>query len=222
VNPATKQFSNDDWSNILIGDQSDPSFWKYVRSTVGEIDIFLDDGGHTMDMQRITFENVFPMIRKNGVYACEDLATSYVHQFGGLSGVMAPQSMGSTMISLTQQFVDWLNSYFVDGTFRSREPTNLLSGIARTFALEANSIHFYSQLVVVEKSDGKLGVCVFLSFSLSLSTQLHIHTTTTMVEDKRPGTVRVGGRSIPYSNQPWTGFRVDWDHYLGIVHDLFL
>ena len=39
---------------IVIGDQADPNFWKQFLTTVDKIDIFLDDGGHTMVQQKNT------------------------------------------------------------------------------------------------------------------------------------------------------------------------
>ena len=158
VNPSTKQFDNGDWCTVIIGDQSDPSFWRSIHDQY-KVDIFLDDGGHTMDMQRITFENVFTMIDANGVYMCEDLATSYVTGFGGLPGVRAPESVPFTMIGLTQQFVDWINGYFVDGFMPSLQPSTFDDGrggsnsLATYFTKSVKGIYFYSQVVVVEKSD---------------------------------------------------------------------
>ena len=154
VNPATKQFDNGDWCTVIIGDQSDPSFWRSIHDQY-KVDIFLDDGGHTMEMPRVTFFSVFhTLIDVNGLYVCEDLATSYVSQFGGLPGVIAPESVSFTMVGLTQQFLDWINGYFVEGLMPSMEPVNINgNNIASDFARSVKGIYVYSQLVVVEKSD---------------------------------------------------------------------
>ena len=122
-----------------------------------------------MNMQRTTFEHVFEMIDVNGLYVCEDLATSYVTQFGGLLGITAPKSVSFTMVGLTQQFVDWINGYFVDGVMPSMQPGFGDNSLASYFTKSVKGVYFYSQLVVVEKSDeDKLPGMFFFFFGLSL------------------------------------------------------
>ena len=41
---------------IFIGSQSDPNFWANFYETVGNVDVILDDGGHTYKQQIITVE----------------------------------------------------------------------------------------------------------------------------------------------------------------------
>ena len=168
-----------------------------------------------MNMQRTTFEQVFTMIDVNGLYVCEDLATSYVTQFGGLPGITAPKSVLFTMIGLTQQFVDWINGYFVDGIMPSMQPSSFGdNSLASYFTRCVKGVYFYSQLVVVEKSDEDKFPGMFLFLFLCISwRQQHQH---------HIGTVLSGGRSIPYvSSQPWNGKgKVNWDYYLGLVQNL--
>lgn len=73
-----------DTTKLFVGDQESPEFWDKFLSEVPEIDIFIDDGGHTMKQQIVTWEKVFPKMKKGGVYICEDVHTSY-HE-GGLEG----------------------------------------------------------------------------------------------------------------------------------------
>jgi methyltransferase family protein len=58
---------------ISIGDQADPMFWQWFLSEIPQIDIFIDDGGHTARQQVTTFESVFAHIEPGGVYLCEDI-----------------------------------------------------------------------------------------------------------------------------------------------------
>ena len=55
LNPAAKKWEQDGFE-IHIGDQSDPGFWKAFTAEIGEIDVFLDDGGHTYRQQIVTTE----------------------------------------------------------------------------------------------------------------------------------------------------------------------
>ena len=53
LNPAALKWENFGFE-IIIGNQADPIFWKNLKSKVIEVDIILDDGGHTNEQQIIT------------------------------------------------------------------------------------------------------------------------------------------------------------------------
>lgn len=91
---------------ILIGDQADPSFWAQVKEQAPVVDIFIDDGGHTMEQQLVTFREMWPHIRDGGVFACEDTHTSY---YGGTygGGVRKP----GTFIERAKLLVDDMNAW---------------------------------------------------------------------------------------------------------------
>jgi hypothetical protein len=61
---------------IFIGSQSDRKFLRKVKTQIPPIDILIDDGGHTMKQQITAYEELFPLIKDNGTYLCEDLHTS--------------------------------------------------------------------------------------------------------------------------------------------------
>jgi hypothetical protein len=48
-----------------------------VMDVIGACDIIIDDGGHTMLQQQITFGCLFPLVKSGGIYCIEDLHTSY-------------------------------------------------------------------------------------------------------------------------------------------------
>ncbi|NBW09207.1 MAG: hypothetical protein EBR82_14405 [Caulobacteraceae bacterium] len=62
---------------IVIGSQEDPEVLKQFEG----FDIVIDDGGHTMKQQIETFKQLFPTVRKGGLYVIEDLHTSYWPDF---------------------------------------------------------------------------------------------------------------------------------------------
>jgi hypothetical protein len=80
-NPDCKQFENED-CEIFIGSQSDPIFWKNFYKNVGNVDIILDDGGHTNDQQLITLIESINFINNGGLHLVEDIHTSYFKQYG--------------------------------------------------------------------------------------------------------------------------------------------
>ncbi len=62
---------------VYIGDQADVSFLERVSREAGPFDIIIDDGGHMMSHNIISFETLFPLLSDGGVYVIEDLHTSY-------------------------------------------------------------------------------------------------------------------------------------------------
>jgi len=135
VNPACRQFE-EERVRVLLGDQGDREFLRALRSEVPRIDILIDDGGHRMDQQIATFEELFPHISEDGVYLCEDLHTSYWPEFGG--GFRRP----GTFIETAKGLVDQLNAWY------TREPDTFE---VEDFTLSAHSLHFYSGMLVIEK-----------------------------------------------------------------------
>tara|TARA_Y100000816_G_scaffold5977_1_gene3630 strand:+ start:153 stop:917 length:765 start_codon:yes stop_codon:yes gene_type:complete len=84
LNPEAKKWEKDGFE-IFIGDQSDPDFWTDFYKQVGEVDILLDDGGHTYIQQIVTAEYALDNIKDGGVLAVEDTHTSYMDKFGDKS-----------------------------------------------------------------------------------------------------------------------------------------
>jgi len=131
ISPDCAQFA-DRGTEIYIGDQGDLAFLAQVLSEVKQIDVLLDDGGHTMEQQRVTFDVCFGEISENGVYLCEDLHTSYWEAYGG--GFRNPNSF----IEYMKSKIDELNGYWTGDAFTS-------------FTRSVASIHFYDSIVAIEK-----------------------------------------------------------------------
>ena len=80
INPECKKFANDG-IEIHIGNQSDPLFWENFFKEVGNVDIILDDGGHTNLDQIITTVKCVDKINDGGVLMVEDTHTSYINEY---------------------------------------------------------------------------------------------------------------------------------------------
>ena len=76
-----------DGIHIHIGDQADRGFWRRFKTEVPHIDVLIDDGGHHANEMRVTFEELFPILRPGGVYICEDIinGNEFLAYLGGLS-----------------------------------------------------------------------------------------------------------------------------------------
>lgn len=117
--------------SITIGNQEDRDFWKNFLKDKQKFDIIIDDGGHTMKQQIVTFQEVYDHISDDGVFLCEDLHTSYYPNFGG--GLNNPKSF----IEFSKKLIDGLHSYYYHGD--------------NTFRKITDSIHYYDSVIVIEK-----------------------------------------------------------------------
>lgn len=134
INPKCKGFEEDQ-IKVYIGSQSDRSFLKDLKKQIPKVDILIDDGGHTMRQQKVTFQELFDHVKEDGVYLCEDTHTSYWMRYGG--GLKRE----GTFIEFAKGFIDQLHAHHSEqGHFKVNSFTN-----------EADSVHYYDSVVVVEK-----------------------------------------------------------------------
>lgn len=134
INPRCKELEKENF-NIFIGSQSDRKFLKEVKMQIPPIDILIDDGGHTMIQQIVSFEELFGCIKDDGIYLCEDIHTSYWAAFGG-----GHKRRGS-FIEYSKNFIDYLHAY------HSNQMTLRISN----FTKSVDSIHYYDSILVIEK-----------------------------------------------------------------------
>lgn len=196
INDGCKHFDNGDWVHIEIGDSQDPEFMEYIKKKHPKVDLFLDDGGHTMDQQRFLLRELLPHVQPNGVYICEDLSTSWGKKHGSMpfrdSRDLA--FLNGTMYGLVHRTIDWLNSGWIAGKVMKEDPTALIDkdffgkdeSMWKEFQQTVQSIHVYSQIVVYEKGHVNVGF-----------------------------TTRTVGARIPYSNTKNIVYdKTDWNNVL--------
>jgi 23S rRNA U2552 (ribose-2'-O)-methylase RlmE/FtsJ len=135
INPDCKKLEDEN-IHIFIGDQSDRAFLRSVVEKIPRIDILIDDGGHTMEQQICTFEELFEYVDPYGIYLCEDLHTSYWGKYGG--GYLQKGSF----IEYSKDFIDEINAWF------SRESELKVTDFTRS----VSGVHFYTSVLVIEKA----------------------------------------------------------------------
>ncbi|HVY76472.1 MAG TPA: class I SAM-dependent methyltransferase [Puia sp.] len=133
INPECKKFESES-VKVFIGSQEDKNFLQDLKTKIPDIDILLDDGGHTMKQQRTTFEMMFDKVKDDGLYVVEDLHTSYFKYFGG--GYKKRKSF----IEYSKNFIDKLHAWHVP----KKVPVD-------DFSRSTNSLHYYDSVLVIEK-----------------------------------------------------------------------
>ena len=134
IDPYCTRFEE---ATVFIGDQADRAFWQRFRAETPPLDIVIDDGGHTVEQQRVTLEELLPHLRPGGVYICEDVHgddnafLGYVH---GLSRGL----------------------FGYDLTLDEASPERVLSSPATPFQSAIHSVHVYPYVVVIERRDRPL------------------------------------------------------------------
>ena len=150
INPACLQVE-EERINIIIGDQSDRNFLRSLKDKINKVDILIDDGGHTMDQQLNTFEELYDWVSETGVYLVEDVHTSYWRQFGGRFRKRKNWFQRESFVEFSKDLIDQLNVWYVP----QRKKNKLIgTGILLErikVSKSTTGIHFYDSVVVFEK-----------------------------------------------------------------------
>ena len=103
LNPKCKKFEKYGF-NIEIGDQNLPEFWDEFFKKYKDVDVIIDDGGHTNSQQINTVVSCVPHINDGGVLITEDVMCSYLNDFGN------PNKY--SFINFSKKIVDDINFKF--------------------------------------------------------------------------------------------------------------
>ena len=82
INPDCKKYE-EERIKVEIGSQADNVFLLDIMRDYGSFDFILDDGSHMNEHVIYSFEHLFESIKSGGVYAIEDIGTSYWEDYGG-------------------------------------------------------------------------------------------------------------------------------------------
>lgn len=121
---------------IYIGDQENRQFLRELMKKVGKVDVVIEDGGHRMNQQIATFEEVYPHVSEGGVFLIEDLHTSYWKRYEG--GVKKK----GTFIEYAKDLIDTLNAWHAESS-DNLKPNN--------FTRSIKAMHIYDSIIVFDK-----------------------------------------------------------------------
>ena len=137
IDPRCAQFGEDQ-IEIVIGDQEDRGFLRGLGESVGPVDVLIEDGGHTMNQQIATFEELWPRITDGGVFLMEDLHTSYWRRYGG------GYRRAGTFIEYAKDLVDQQHAW------HSRDKESL---VVDDYTRTIRGMHVYDSIIVFDKGD---------------------------------------------------------------------
>jgi hypothetical protein len=123
---------------IFRGSQDDPEFLRRVIAETGAPDIVIDDGSHVNAHVIRSFETLFPLLADGGIYAVEDVQTSYWPGFGGR---IEPDGGSGTIMGYFKALADGLNH--AEWIRPGYVPTYLDT--------HASAVHFHHNLIFVFK-----------------------------------------------------------------------
>ena len=135
INPECAKFLDTN-TKIFIGSQEDEVFLNELKNQLPPLDILIDDGGHTMKQQILTFKHLFSLVKDGGIYLTEDTHTSYWNSFGG------GYKRKGTFIEFAKKLIDQMHAWHINNKRIApvNELTKSITGIA-----------FYDSMVVFEK-----------------------------------------------------------------------
>lgn len=155
-------------STLHIMSQSDEKKLHELVNQVGEFDIVIDDGSHTMHDQQFTFKALFPFIKSGGIYIIEDLHTSYWRGHGGGGEIGDPKSSPYSTTEFLKALVDNVNyvGAYTGTASRERALVRVLVGhdqwgnynfpkdffeTLNYYSKHIKSIHFYDSMCFIFK-----------------------------------------------------------------------
>ena len=168
------KFDNKDISTV-VGDITDHKTICEIREIKNAFEIIIDDGSHHSRDIIMTFLDLFPNVKNDGVYIIEDLHCSYWQHYGG--GLYHPYSAQAFFKAL----VDVMNSEFWGV---EKQISEVISGILKFHKIEADalnldhihSIEFTNSICIVRKKDPEMNVIGLRKvYGKNISVETDIH-----------------------------------------------
>jgi hypothetical protein len=134
---------------VTIADQGNESQLKELEK-LGSFDFIVDDGSHIYNHQILTFQTLFPFLKKGGIYVIEDAVTSYWSGFGERP----------TCIEYFKNLIDDVNFHgrmgitpmiYGENGYWTRNYTHFRREDWQEALPEFESIHFMNSLILIYK-----------------------------------------------------------------------
>ena len=144
LNPALQTELEKDGFEVFIGDQADPAFWRRFYAQVGNVDVLLDDGGHTNIQTWTTLTQSIDHINDGGLFVVEDTHTAYKRSFGNPSSTSLVERLYACVDRLHYRSREIDE---IDRAAQRRDHSKLFQGI--DIEGRVHSIRFYESIVAL-------------------------------------------------------------------------
>lgn len=142
IDPAVRE-RIDPSIEVVIFDQEDREGLIELFSNTTPFDIIIDDGGHQMTQQIRSFEALFPLLNKGGIYLVEDVQTSYWKTFN------AGLRKEGTFMEYAKQLTDYVNK----DHFRHADTIEIYPPLLESLTNELTGVHFHDGMCFFQKGD---------------------------------------------------------------------
>lgn len=132
-----KSFVDGERITTYQGSQTDEAVLGKIVEDAENLQVIIDDGSHRSKHTRRTFEILLPALPIGGVYAIEDLQTSYWERYGGSRDLNADD----TSMAMIKSLLDDLN--YEEYTDVEYQPTQNQAYVV--------GVHAYHNLVFIDK-----------------------------------------------------------------------
>lgn len=151
IDSRCKDYERDN-IKVEIGSQDDELFLNLVNEKYGDFNLIIDDGSHLQSHMIKSFEILFPLLNKGGVYVVEDVCCSY---WGGYEGGL---KKNGTSVEYFKNLIDDVNFYgemsenFTPNVAR-REDVLIDHVITKNLSIRCDieSINFLNSLIIITK-----------------------------------------------------------------------
>jgi hypothetical protein len=147
-----KSFLNSKRIHTFVADQGSRSkLRQFLRTYGGAYDIILDDGGHDMNLQQISFSYLFPSVKPGGLYIIEDVHTSLPQFYPGFG--VDPDGANSTL-RMIQHFTE---TGKIESPYMTRDEIRYLNQNIEYAVLFAKNSRQHSMTCIFRKVKRKPG-----------------------------------------------------------------
>ena len=153
INELLLEDFKQDNTRIFFGSQTDIPFLNDVLGDIGQVDIIIDDGGHTCNQLITSFNFLFEYgLKDGGLYVMEDLGTSYWHKWsGGLNNK-------HSTVNFLKGKIDGINYRFWKGgrkDYVTKPQYDIVDGTYQDENIEYMT--FCKGMCFIKKNNNKLG-----------------------------------------------------------------
>ncbi len=163
IRPATAAFEREN-VHVRIGSQTDTDFLAAVVDEFGPFDVILDDGGHLVSQQIVSFGALYPTLALDpGLYIVEDLHSNYWPELIDERPTFI-ELMHELVHELHEPYSQVTSAFSTLFTGAETDDRRLADGpldagpqvVTSTFAAWTRAISFFDSMVVIEKAERML------------------------------------------------------------------